>query len=157
MFERLRALRKTLADERDVPAYIVFSDVALRQMARNYPANERDFARISGVGEKKLAEYGDVFLGEIAAHLQGNARQIFADDSFTAPSAPPPRKAPGRFRTRDHPAVSRRISVEEIARERDVTTGTIFGHIAEGIERGEPVDPAKIFYRHRAEADCSGV
>jgi hypothetical protein len=44
--------------------------------------------RISGVGEKKLAEYGAVFLGEIAAFLQTNPRQIFADDSFTAPPSP---------------------------------------------------------------------
>ena len=85
LFDRLRKLRKQLADERNVPAYIVFSDVALRQMARDYPASEREFARISGVGEKKLREFGDVFLGEIAAYLQANPRQIFADDSFAAP------------------------------------------------------------------------
>jgi ATP-dependent DNA helicase RecQ len=84
LFERLRQLRKRLADERDVPAYIVFSDVALRQMAREYPENEREFARISGVGEKKLREFGEAFLGEIAEYLRENARQIFADDSFGA-------------------------------------------------------------------------
>ena len=70
LFEKLRALRKQLADERGVPPYIVFSDVSLRQMARFYPANDRDFSRISGVGDKKLREFGDVFLREIAAHLQ---------------------------------------------------------------------------------------
>jgi ATP-dependent DNA helicase RecQ len=85
LFDRLRKLRKQLADERNVPAYIVFSDVALRQMARDYPASERELARISGVGEKKLREFGDVFLAEIAAFLQTNPRQIFADDSFAAP------------------------------------------------------------------------
>jgi ATP-dependent DNA helicase RecQ len=86
LFDRLRKLRKRLADERNVPAYIVFSDVALRQMARDYPDSEREFARISGVGEKKLREFGNVFLAEIAAFLQGNPRQIFADDSFAAPT-----------------------------------------------------------------------
>jgi ATP-dependent DNA helicase RecQ len=82
LFERLRQLRKTLADERNVPAYIVFSDVALRQMARYYPATDDQFTRISGVGEKKLQEFGAAFLAEIAAHLQTSPRQIFADDSF---------------------------------------------------------------------------
>ena len=67
-----------------MPAYIVFSDVALRQMARYYPASDDEFTRISGVGEKKLAEFGAVFLAEIAAYLQTYPRQIFADDSFTA-------------------------------------------------------------------------
>ncbi len=145
LFDRLRALRKKLADERDVPAYIIFSDVSLRQMARNYPATEGEFARISGVGEKKLREFGDIFLGEIAAHLQTNARQIFADDSFTAPAPPPSRASLGdsaretlrRFRSGQ--------TVEQIARERGVTTGTIYGHLAEGIEHGEPVDLQKFF------------
>ena len=146
LFDRLRRLRKKLADERDVPAYIIFSDVALRQMARNYPASESEFARISGVGEKKLREFGEIFLGEIAAHLQTSSRQIFADDSFTAPAAPPPsrsnlgdsaRETLRRFRA-GH-------SVEQIARERGVTTGTILGHIAEGIERREPVDLQNFF------------
>jgi ATP-dependent DNA helicase RecQ len=78
LFERLRQLRKTLADERNVPAYIVFSDVSLRQMARHYPANDEQLARINGVGEKKLKEFGASFLSEIAAHLQQNVRQMFA-------------------------------------------------------------------------------
>jgi ATP-dependent DNA helicase RecQ len=82
LFERLRRLRKVLADERFVPAYIVFSDVALRQMARYYPATDEEFSRISGVGEKKLMEFGAAFLAEIAAHVQSHPRQIFADDSF---------------------------------------------------------------------------
>ncbi len=84
LFDRLRRLRKQLADERNVPAYIVFSDVTLRQMARDYPAGECEFARISGAG-KKLREFGDVFLAEIAAHVENSPRQIFADDSFAAP------------------------------------------------------------------------
>jgi ATP-dependent DNA helicase RecQ len=84
LFDRLRRLRKTLADARMVPAYIVFSDVALRQMARYYPASDEEFSRISGVGEKKLREFGADFLAEIASHLQSHPRQIFADDSFQA-------------------------------------------------------------------------
>ena len=80
LFERLRQLRKSLADERNVPAYIVFSDVSLRQMARHYPADDEQLARINGVGEKKLKEFGAAFLSEIAAHLQTNPRQIFGED-----------------------------------------------------------------------------
>ena len=141
LFDRLRQLRKQLADARDVPAYIVFSDVALRQMARDYPANERDFARISGVGEKKLREFGAAFLGEIAAHLQTNARQIFADDSFAASAAPPPpRRSLGDSARETLRQFRSGKAVEQIARERAVTTGTILGHLAEGIENGEPID-----------------
>ena len=85
LFERLRELRKRLADERALPPDIIFSDVALRQMARDYPESERDFARIVGVGEKKLRDFGEVFLTEIALHLATSPRQIFADNSFIEP------------------------------------------------------------------------
>jgi ATP-dependent DNA helicase RecQ len=85
LFEQLRRLRKKLADEQNLPAYIVFSDVALRQMARYYPSSDAEFTRISGVGEKKLQEYGAAFLAEIATYLQTYPRQIFADD-FTPSS-----------------------------------------------------------------------
>ncbi|MGH8248724.1 MAG: RecQ family ATP-dependent DNA helicase, partial [Gammaproteobacteria bacterium] len=70
LFERLSRLRKTLADERNVPAYIVFSDVSLRQMARDVPGDEQAFSRISGVGEKKLREFGAIFLAEINRYLE---------------------------------------------------------------------------------------
>jgi superfamily II DNA helicase RecQ len=47
-------------------------------MARYYPANEVEFARISGVGERKLAEFGSRFIAEIAAHLRKRPRKTFA-------------------------------------------------------------------------------
>jgi ATP-dependent DNA helicase RecQ len=83
LFERLRTLRRTLADKRDVPAYIIFSDVALREMANKYPATESEFGRISGVGKQKRQEFAQVFIEEIAAHLRINPRQMFSD-SFAA-------------------------------------------------------------------------
>ena len=83
LFERLRALRRKLADERNLPAYIVFSDVALREMANRYPANEAEFSRISGVGKQKLTDFAAVFLAEIADYLKSNPRRMFAD-SFSA-------------------------------------------------------------------------
>src|SRR5216110_108648 len=56
LFERLRSLRRKLADERNVPAYVIFSDVSLREMARQYPTNTGEFRRIAGVGEQKLKD-----------------------------------------------------------------------------------------------------
>lgn len=79
LFEKLRQLRRRIADERGVPPYIVFSDVSLRQMARYYPTDASAFSDINGVGNKKLDEFGQVFMNEISTHLQFNARQIFAD------------------------------------------------------------------------------
>jgi ATP-dependent DNA helicase RecQ len=69
LFARLRALRRQLADERGVPAYIIFSDVSLREMARKYPKNSTEFRRIPGVGEQKLKQFTEPFLEEIKSHL----------------------------------------------------------------------------------------
>jgi ATP-dependent DNA helicase RecQ len=138
LFERLRALRKKLADEQNVPAYIVFSDVALRQMARDYPTNEREFARISGVGERKLHEFGAAFLREIAAHLQTNPRQIFADDSFATQPAPKPRLNDSTRATLQTFRAGE--SVEQIARSRGLATSTIYGHLCTAAEAGEELE-----------------
>jgi ATP-dependent DNA helicase RecQ len=75
LFDRLRRVRKMLADRRGVPPYIVFSDVSLRQMARFYPSNEEEFARINGVGERKLKEFSGLFIAEIAAYRRANPTQ----------------------------------------------------------------------------------
>jgi ATP-dependent DNA helicase RecQ len=77
LFERLRKLRKRIADERSLPAYIIFSDVSLRQMARYYPVTEDEFTRINGVGERKLADFGKVFMDSIAGYLRRNPRMSF--------------------------------------------------------------------------------
>jgi ATP-dependent DNA helicase RecQ len=65
LFEELRKLRRKLAQERSMPAYIVFSDAALRDMARKRPCTPSAFLGISGVGDKKLEQYGEVMLNRI--------------------------------------------------------------------------------------------
>ena len=69
LFERLRALRKRIADEAGQPPYIVFSDAALRDMCVKMPRTPDEFLDVSGVGQTKLARYGDIFLAEIAEYL----------------------------------------------------------------------------------------
>jgi len=70
LFERLRRLRRRLADERDVPAYIIFSDASLREMARAQPMRLEEFANIPGVGQQKLKSFGQIFISEIADHVR---------------------------------------------------------------------------------------
>ncbi len=79
LFARLRELRKRLADERAVPAYIIFGDTTLRQMARFYPVRISDLEGITGVGEKKRAEFGETFASTIADFLRTNPRMTFND------------------------------------------------------------------------------
>ena len=77
LFEQLRLVRRKLADERNVPAYVIFSDVALREMARVYPGTRSEFRRIPGVGEQKLKAFAEPFLGAITDYLAKNPRQTF--------------------------------------------------------------------------------
>jgi ATP-dependent DNA helicase RecQ len=61
-FERLRALRRQIADRENVPAYVVFSDAVLREMARHQPRSEAELLAVPGIGPAKLARYGAAFL-----------------------------------------------------------------------------------------------
>ncbi|MGA8572849.1 MAG: DNA helicase RecQ [Desulfobaccales bacterium] len=72
LFEQLRLLRKKIADEKRVPPYVVFADRALRQMAFYLPQNEENFSKISGVGQEKLRQYGQIFIEEIRTYAQKN-------------------------------------------------------------------------------------
>ncbi len=74
LFEKLRILRKSQADSLGVPPYIVFGDNSLRLMARELPTTDEEFLTISGVGERKLRDYGEAFLTEIREHLRNNPR-----------------------------------------------------------------------------------
>ena len=136
LFDRLKRLRTQLAEKAGAPAYVIFADVALQQMARTYPTTSEAFLRITGVGQKKLAELGPQFMGEIADHLRSNPRQTFNG------SAPTPRPAKSlgdseydtlrRFRSGQ--------SVAHIARERVIKETTVLGHLGAAAEAGEEVD-----------------
>ncbi len=68
LFDALRELRSELAAERSVPAYIVFGDTALRDMARRRPTTTEAFAEVRGVGAAKLRDFGKVFLEAITQY-----------------------------------------------------------------------------------------
>jgi ATP-dependent DNA helicase RecQ len=68
LFDRLRALRKRLADEHGLPPYVVFHDSTLREMADRRPLTLNQFAELPGVGQAKLARYGDQFIAVVREH-----------------------------------------------------------------------------------------
>ena len=65
LFEALRKLRAAIAGEKKVPAYVVFGDAALRDMARHRPSTLEGFLQVKGVGEKKCRQYGETVLAAI--------------------------------------------------------------------------------------------
>ncbi len=132
LFEQLRGVRRALADARNVPAYVILSDVALREMARSYPQTPADFRRIPGVGEQKLRDFAEPFLAAIAEYLK-----VYPRHSFVAPGSSAPRRTPlndseaetlRRFRVGE--------SIEVIARSRGFVRNTILDHLARAVESG---------------------
>jgi ATP-dependent DNA helicase RecQ len=88
LFDYLRKLRKRVADERGVPAYVIFGDNTLRQMARDYPVSTAALLEIAGVGEKKAAEFGGLFIQEVATYLETYPKVTFFRESpRSGPSA----------------------------------------------------------------------
>ena len=73
LFEGLRVLRKRLADEQHVPAYVVFSDATLAEMAARKPATHAELLEVNGVGQAKLERYGDAFLEALAERASGGS------------------------------------------------------------------------------------
>lgn len=68
LFDKLRALRKTFADEKSVPPFVIFHDKTLLEMVSEKPHNLDEMAAINGIGEQKLARFGEAFLTVIDDH-----------------------------------------------------------------------------------------
>ena len=73
LLQRLKSLRAKLAKQRNVPAYVIFSDRTLIDMAAKRPLTRWDFGELHGVGESKLQQFADIFLADIREHVQAQA------------------------------------------------------------------------------------
>lgn len=71
LFAKLRKLRKSIADEENIPPFVVFNDATLIEMAEQCPVRANDLLLINGVGERKLERFGDAFMALIHEHLTG--------------------------------------------------------------------------------------
>ncbi|MBT3985730.1 RecQ family ATP-dependent DNA helicase [archaeon] len=70
LFEKLRRFRKIISEERNVPPFIIFGDVSLREMALYYPRTRDEMLKIKGVGQQKLRDFGDRFIREIKLYVE---------------------------------------------------------------------------------------
>ena len=134
LFQNLRVLRKQLADDRGVPPYVVFPDTTLRQLAARLPQTPADMLRITGVGQRKLQEFGGEFLVAI--------RSFVGETGATAVSATSEAPVQRIQRSLSMTAASTLelihdgMTVEAAARERGLALTTVEGHVEEAIESG---------------------
>ncbi|MEY3787071.1 MAG: helicase RecQ, partial [Pseudomonadota bacterium] len=116
LWEALRAKRREIADAQDVPPYIIFNDATLMAMLESKPINHKQFALLSGVGERKLTLYGDQFLAVIKDYLE-------------------------EYKTPDTTTESVELfkvgySIKQIAQKRELKEDTIYNHLSQALEQG---------------------
>lgn len=128
LFEELRVLRRRLADEKDVPAFVVFGDVSLKQMAARFPQSDDEFSRISGVASAKLEQYGADFIAVIRAYVETHGRPVLEEPEEPATRTRPERRRGATYRE-THELLSQGLSVMEIAEKRGIALTTVIGHI----------------------------
>lgn len=120
LWQALRKLRTELATELGVPPYVVFSDASLQDMIKIRPQTLTDFNRVSGVGEQKLQRYGKQFVAEIIkfplSELLNNRLSATVNETLIL--------------------FEQGIDIDDIAKQRDVKTTTVYTHLADAIEVG---------------------
>ncbi|MBR8830740.1 MAG: ATP-dependent DNA helicase RecQ [Chroococcopsis gigantea SAG 12.99] len=136
LFDRLRRLRKSLADEVGVPPYVVFHDSTLKLMAQIRPKNLQEFGNISGVGQSKIQKYGAIFVAEI-----GNFCQEYDLPQAITQESP---KVLSNTYALTLQYYQQGLVIEEIALRRNLTISTIYTHLARLISTGESIDLDKL-------------
>ncbi len=117
LWNALRECRKQQAEEQGIPAYMIFHDATLVEMMERQPQTLEQFARISGVGERKLEAYGDAFLAVITEHSQPGTTTDTVDETLSL--------------------LCQGKSPLQIAHQRELKISTIYGHLSQAIENGD--------------------
>lgn len=137
LLQRLRSLRKQLADEQSVAPYVVFQDSTLRLMAQVQPQSLTEFGKLSGVGSHKLAQYGEKFLAEITAYRR---EQGISPTKHDSPGTLAIKNLPNDTELTTLRLHQQGLSVAEIAHQRNLTPSTIFTHLSQLVAKNQPVD-----------------
>ncbi|HEX5470591.1 MAG TPA: RecQ family ATP-dependent DNA helicase, partial [Lacipirellulaceae bacterium] len=141
LFDSLRQLRRDEATSRSVPAYIVFSDATLRDMARQRPSSTEKLLGVRGVGEKKAADFAQQFVDHITAYCRQHDVPM---DMKPSPAAPLRESQPtlSSSSVRAFPLFDEGLTVEQVAERLGRAVSTACGYLVE-------------YIRHRKIADAS--
>lgn len=140
LFAQLRILRKSLADKKGVPPFVIFSDVALQEMAYYLPQNSNEFLQISGVGAMKLEQYGEKFMTAIRLYVKktgavGKPKEIQIRRSVSKNSSM--RASSTYFETKK--LLETGMSLEKIAKTRGLSLSTVVSHIEKLKNSGQEI------------------
>lgn len=125
LFDALRVLRRKFATHRQVPAYIVFGDASVRDMARRRPSTVGGFLEVSGVGQAKARQYGEEFVATISEYCRNHSLDQDVDPSIT----PVPKPSRKRKRTRSTLNLSKQLAFGRFDKGESIVT------VSDAIER----------------------
>src|SRR5699024_2095242 len=140
----LRMLRKEMADERNVPPYVLFSDATLRDLCRYFPSTKDEVLQIKGIGEKKFSQYGEPFLQAIIKWKKDNPN---IKEKVQIGSTPKRSVAKSVQNLEDDtPSHMQSLklfqsgkAIKDIAKMRDVQEQTIESHLFKAYNQGFPI------------------
>ncbi|MEQ8822145.1 MAG: DNA helicase RecQ [Sumerlaeia bacterium] len=145
LFDLLRGLRRELAEQHNVPPYMVFGDQSLREMARCRPTELEGLRRLHGVGEKKLETYGEEFLQAIAGYCHRNPDLAVNDFAHASGAASPvQRKASTRMaagRAQALRLLREGASLDAVAQQTGRARSTVEGDLETLIRQDRIGDP----------------
>jgi ATP-dependent DNA helicase RecQ len=153
LYNRLQKLRKQYADATKVPPYVIFADSSLRLMAQQQPQTLAQFAQISGVGARKLAQYGEMFTAEIRAFRSEAGLPVQTETEPTPPLVPhtPSKSDASSSQLQTLDLYQRGLSFGEIAIERSMRESTIIDHLVKVMECGYEVNLDRIIALDKQE------
>jgi len=129
LFERLRLLRLKIAQDHEIPAYLVFNDAALKQMEKERPMTDEDFLAIDGVGRKKFEDFGFEFIKEIIAFQK--------EKTITKKKV---KKTKGNTFLETLKLFKQGLSAEEISVERKLNLMTVQTHFIKLYQEGHDIN-----------------
>ncbi|KAB7705341.1 DNA helicase RecQ [Bacillus aerolatus] len=139
LFEELRSLRKSLAEQADVPPFVIFSDRTLKDMCVKLPQTEGEFLTVSGVGSSKLEKYGELFIAAITAFCKEHPERekgAAAEQALIKPQ----KKAASQSHLDTLELHKQHMTVSEIAEKRELAVSTIESHLLQCADEGMKVD-----------------
>ena len=140
LFEILREIRRNIAEAQNVPPFVVFGDVSLKEMCSAYPTTDDAFLNITGVGQNKLENYGAEFITAIQNYVADTQPDLTKHKPQKAVVAKPEKED---TKIVSYEAYISGKTIDEIASERGLTRVTIENHLIKCLELGMEIELEK--------------
>ncbi|WP_371747555.1 DNA helicase RecQ [Terribacillus sp. DMT04] len=146
LFQELRQLRKELALAEGLPPYVIFSDATLKELCRLVPHSEREMLEIKGIGERRMEQYGEQFLQVLVQYEQSQAVPV----QTKKPLLQEKQDTPSHLIS--YEAFEQGRSLDDIAKDRDLTPLTVSNHLFKAYADGKALDLEQFFSEEQETA-----